>query len=775
MRSGSDSRTEEGGVQTDSVASRPLEVLIVSSYYWPERAGNAPYVTGVAEHLARRGHRVTVATGFPHYPEWRSHGRGVLGVREWHNGVELRRRRHYVPGKQSALTRAVYEASLCASGVTALPRRAPDAIVGISPTLAGAVLARAAARLYRRPYGLLFQDLQGLGALQSGVEGGRRIASLVERTEVRLARDASAVGVITNGFREYFEARGVEGKIIHDLRNWSQDVSPSESTDAARARLGWSAEDFVCLHAGNMGHKQGLENVLHAAALITDAGIRIVLAGDGNEHSKLEALAAELRLSNVSFVPPQPTGLYEAMLRAADVLLVNQRSTVSEMSLASKLTSYFMASRPVIAAVADPSETARELERARAGVLTPADDPHALATAITWIRSNVEDGATLGANGRAYAEEHLLAEKVLEGYEEFVRDVSRGSAPGHQSRRPGSRRPWHVADPNPLLLEPTSPGGDVGPATALVSIAIVSFNCRDALLRCLASLENERSDLALEAIVVDNGSSDGTVEAVTEHFPWVRVVENHANVGFAHGVNQAIELAESPYVLALNPDTLVPAGSISKAIAELKRHPDVGMLGCKLVRPDGTFDHACKRGFPTISSSVYYFLGLHRLRPRSSRFAQYTAGQLGEDEPGYVDAVNGAFMLVRLEAARDVGAMDERYWLYAEDLDWCHRFWETGWKILYWPGVEVIHWKGGSAGDLRPWALNRAFHRSMWLFYDKHYAPRNPRLVTGAVWAGVWAKFGLSVIGTAIRKPPGHSWRSPAQGPADTRDARTPN
>ena len=143
---------------------------------------------------------------------------------------------------------------------------------------------------------------------------------------------------------------------------------------------------------------------------------------------------------------------------------------------------------------------------------------------------------------------------------------------------------------------------------------------------------------------------------------------------------------------------LVPPHAIANALEELERHPDVGMLGVKLVRPDGTFDHACKRGFPTIPSALAYFFRLDRIWPRSERFAGYTAGQLDEDEAGPVDAVNGAFMLVRREAAESVGPMDERYWMYAEDLDWCHRFWKRGWKVLYWPGAEVIHWKGGSSG-----------------------------------------------------------------------------
>jgi GT2 family glycosyltransferase len=404
----------------------------------------------------------------------------------------------------------------------------------------------------------------------------------------------------------------------------------------------------------------------------------------------------------------------------------------------------------VIAAVAERSETARELERAGAGVLVAPDDPAALAASITEFKLDHERAEKLGMRGRAYAEEHLTTSAVLERYEEFVRTVSRGSPPRRKRR---STKPWDASDPTPRLIDARSATAD-----PRVSILIVSYNCLATLTACLESLAADEDAPPLEVIVVDNASEDGTVAAITERFPWVRVIANHANVGFAHAMNQGIESAGGGALLALNPDTVVPAGAISKALAELERHPDVGMLGVKLHRPDGTFDHACKRGFPTVSSAFYYFVGLSRLRPRSARFAQYTAGELGEDETGTVDAINGAFMLVKRRAVDDVGPMDERYWLYAEDIDWCHRFWEKGWKVLYWPDVRVIHRKGGSSGDIRSWDLNRAFHRSMWLFYEKHVAPGQPKVVSGLVWAGVWTKFGLSALANTLRRPPVHDW-----------------
>ena len=285
----------------------------------------------------------------------------------------------------------------------------------------------------------------------------------------------------------------------------------------------------------------------------------------------------------------------------------------------------------------------------------------------------------------------------------------------------------------------------------LVSVVIVSHNCKEPLRACLRSLADERQLTPLEVIVVDNDSNDDTGYAVASEFPWVQLIVNRQNVGFARAINVGLRFATSDYLLLLNPDTVVQAGTIDRLVRELAGRPDVGMLGCKLVRPDGTFDHACKRGFPTVLSAFFYFTGLARRFPDNPRFAQYTAAHLGIDETGTVDAINGAFMLVRRSAAEEVGGLDERYWLWAEDLDWCHRFWEVGWQVLYWPEVEVIHLKSASVGEHRSLRLNFAFHRSIWLFYEKHHAPHRSRILSALVAVGVWSKFVGSASANAVR------------------------
>jgi colanic acid biosynthesis glycosyl transferase WcaI len=398
-----------------------LKILISSSYYWPEEAGSAPYLTGLAEHLSTRGHDVVVATGFAHYPDWRSSAHGRLAASETHNGVRILRRWHYVPHTQSAAQRAAYELSLLVSGSTTLLRRwRPDVVVGTCPSLAGGALAAAAARRYRVPYGLVFQDLMGRAAEQSGVSGGARVAGLVRKGELKLARGAKAVGIIAENFRAYLEEGGVRSSAIQRLRNWTHRVEPEETRVETRARFGWGDNEFICLHGGNMGQKQGLDNLLDTAELLHDGELRIALVGDGNDRPRLETEAHRRTLSNVEFIGLQEPGKWEAALQAADVLLVNQRASVTDMSLPSKLTSYFAAGRPVIAAASLESETAEEMEAAGAGPVVAPGDPAALRDAIFDLRGDSARAAQLAASARTYAETTLSADGALAGYDAFV-------------------------------------------------------------------------------------------------------------------------------------------------------------------------------------------------------------------------------------------------------------------------------------------------------------------------------------------------------------------
>ncbi|HEX8207818.1 MAG TPA: glycosyltransferase family 4 protein [Solirubrobacteraceae bacterium] len=406
-----------------------MDILITSSYYWPELTGNAPYVTGMAEYFAER-HRVVVATAYPHYPQWEPQMKRRPRHVEHQNGVEIQRRFHYVPRSQSAAKRAVYEATMFAGGLTALrPGWRPDVILGVMPSLASSTHARVAARLHKRPYGLVFHDLMGEGARQSGVSGGGRVADIVTKAEIGLARGAKRIAVYADGMRRYFEDGGVPADKIDRVRPWTLNWNPTVDREEMRRRLGWNGE-FICVHAGNMGHKQGLDNVLDAAAKAKDPDVRFVLAGDGNERARLQARAREMGLRNLLFIEPMPWGEYESMLMAADVLVVNQRPTVGEMSFPSKLTSYFPAGRPVVAAVAGDADTAAEVRRSEAGVVVDPSRPEDLAATIEDIKGSPDRGEALGAAGRHYAESVLSREAILREYDQFIARLAPGAGHG---------------------------------------------------------------------------------------------------------------------------------------------------------------------------------------------------------------------------------------------------------------------------------------------------------------------------------------------------------
>jgi len=286
------------------------------------------------------------------------------------------------------------------------------------------------------------------------------------------------------------------------------------------------------------------------------------------------------------------------------------------------------------------------------------------------------------------------------------------------------------------------------PRSLDLEVVVVSHGAEELLRRCLRSLAEQPASGSMRVTVVDSGSPDATPEMVENEFPAVRLLRRD-NIGFSAANNVVLREDEADAVLLLNPDTEVYAGTLDAALARLRSNERIGMVGCKLVTESGELDHACKRSFPTPLSALAHFTGIGRGDDSSAALSQYRATHLGDDEPGEVDAVNGAFMLCRAEAVREVGLLDEGYWLYMEDLDWCRRFWQAGWKVFYEPTGVALHVKGGSSGGRRRPKQEIAFHRGMGRFYRRFDAPEHNSLVNAAVYAGIGAKLGVSLGITA--------------------------
>ncbi len=283
-----------------------------------------------------------------------------------------------------------------------------------------------------------------------------------------------------------------------------------------------------------------------------------------------------------------------------------------------------------------------------------------------------------------------------------------------------------------------------------LEVVIVSHGAEALLRRCLASLRaHPPAGASIRVTVVDSGSPDGTPDMVEREFGEFRL-ERRANIGFSAANNVVLRESRAGAVLLLNPDTEVYAGTLDACLARLAADPRIGMVGAKLVREDGRLDHACKRSFPTPLAALAHFTGIGRDAGAGDSLSQYRATHLGDDEPGEVDAINGAFMLCRAAAVAQVGLLDEGYWLYMEDLDWCHRFWDAGWKVFYEPRARALHVKGGSSAARRAPRQEIAFHRGMGRFYRRFDAPRSNPLLNLAVYLGIGAKLAVSLAITAL-------------------------
>lgn len=284
-----------------------------------------------------------------------------------------------------------------------------------------------------------------------------------------------------------------------------------------------------------------------------------------------------------------------------------------------------------------------------------------------------------------------------------------------------------------------------------LSIIIVNYNTKDLLAQTIQSVMDTSKNISYEIIVSDNNSTDGSVELVKEKFPQVKLIENKENLGFPKGNNVAIKQCKGKYVLLLNSDTVVIENCLSKCIEYMNIHEKIGVLGCKIVLKDGKLDHACKRGFPTPEASLFYILKLDKLFPDNKKFTQYTLAHLDEDQINEVDSLMGAFMMLRRTVIDEIGLLDEEFFMYGEDIDWCFRIKQAGWKVVYYPEAKIIHYKGASSRK-KPYKTLYEFHRAMILFYNKHYRTKYNLGVTILVYFGVYIKFILSLLINLVKR-----------------------
>ncbi|WEG13303.1 glycosyltransferase family 2 protein [Pullulanibacillus sp. KACC 23026] len=283
-----------------------------------------------------------------------------------------------------------------------------------------------------------------------------------------------------------------------------------------------------------------------------------------------------------------------------------------------------------------------------------------------------------------------------------------------------------------------------------LSIIIVNYNTRELTLEAIQSIYKSMIDYQYEIILVDNHSSDDSVVQFRKHYPDITLIENNENLGFSKANNQGIKVSKGRYVLLLNSDTIVEKDTLQIMLDYMEQHPHVGASGCKVLLPDGSLDQACRRGFPTPSTSFYYMTGLAKLFPKHEKFNRYHYGHLDIDIAHEVDCLVGAFMMVRQEVIEQIGLLDEDFFMYGEDIDWCYRIKEGGWHLSYYPETTITHYKGASSRK-KPMKIIYEFHRAMYLFHKKHYQKAYSFFINQFVYIGISLKFCLSVVENQIK------------------------
>lgn len=286
-----------------------------------------------------------------------------------------------------------------------------------------------------------------------------------------------------------------------------------------------------------------------------------------------------------------------------------------------------------------------------------------------------------------------------------------------------------------------------------ISIIIVSYNTSEVLKNCLTSIyKNLSEDISFEVIVVDNASTDNSLEMIKTQFSKVTVIANTENEGFSKANNKGVRVAKGEYLLFLNPDTEIVAEDtlkVEQLIEFLHNHPQVGAVTPKVLLPNGSIDDACHRGFPTPWNAFCHFAGLAKLFPKSKIFSGYSLGWKDLGTTHEIDACAGACMLVKREAGEQVGWWDEDYFWYGEDIDFCYRLKEKDWRIYYIPSSTILHLKGVSGGIKKisqhlstadretKIHVTQARFDAMKIFYKKHYTNIYPKFLTWVVMKGI--------------------------------------
>lgn len=278
-----------------------------------------------------------------------------------------------------------------------------------------------------------------------------------------------------------------------------------------------------------------------------------------------------------------------------------------------------------------------------------------------------------------------------------------------------------------------------------LSIILVNWNTKDLTRDALVSIFDQTKNIEFEVIVVDNNSGDGSVEMIKKEFSQVILIENKENRGFGKANNQGLAAARGEYLMFLNTDVKVLNGAINTLVDYLDKNSSVMMVGPRLLNADMSFQHACRRNLPNPLNSFFHLFGLVKIFKHNEIINSYKQFTADPEVTGPVEAISGAAMLFRRQVYEEIGGFDERFFMYGEDLDFCKRIFDKGWGVVYVSNAKIIHFGGQSSKKRKVQSL-RNFYEAMWIYYKKHFAPKQFFLVNIAVWLAIKIKLFIAVM-----------------------------
>lgn len=278
-----------------------------------------------------------------------------------------------------------------------------------------------------------------------------------------------------------------------------------------------------------------------------------------------------------------------------------------------------------------------------------------------------------------------------------------------------------------------------------LSIIIVNWNTKDLTRDAIQAAYDQTHGFPFEIILVDNASSDGSMELFRSTFPDVVYIQNTENLGFGKANNQGMRIAKGDFIMLLNSDTVIIDGALNKLVQYLDEHPDAMMVGPKVLNGDRTFQHACRRKLPTMMESFYHLFGLIKIFKKSKKINAY---KRYTDDPNVTEpaeALSGAAMMFRSEVFEKTGGFDERFFMYGEDLDLCKQVQDHGWKTMFVHTAEIIHFGGASSKKRRTKSIKN-FYQAMWVYYKKHFYTKHNPVFRLVAWLGIYTKMEIVLL-----------------------------